>query len=70
MGLNGSILLKSLVKSQNQNIFERIKLNQNLRRIPFKLMYNMSMSRHWFSMNGGGSLSYSVKVCIKVVHGF
>ena len=53
--------------------FENFKLNRNLQRISFKMMYNMSMSRHRFSnerwevWGGGGRpetfLSYSVKVC-------
>ena len=41
-----------LIKSQNQNIFEKFKLNRNLQTIPFKMikmMYNMSMSPHRFS---------------------
>ena len=45
-----------LIKSQNQNIFEKFKLNRNLQTIPFKMIYNMSMLRHWFSNErwGGG----------------
>ena len=66
---------KLLINSQNQNIFQKFKLNRNLQRILFKLMYNMSMLRHRFSnerWGGGGGgggggwttfLSYSVKVC-------
>ena len=59
MGLNGPISRKSLVKSPNQNISEKFKLNRNLRRIPFKMMYNMSMLHHPFSnerwwVGGGG----------------
>ena len=38
-----------LIKSRNQNIFEKFKLNRNLQTIPFNMMYNMSMLRHWFS---------------------
>ena len=38
-----------LIKSRNQNIFEKFKLNRNLQTIPFNLMYNMSMLRHRFS---------------------
>ena len=38
-----------LMKSRNQNIFEKFKLNRNLQTIPFKMMYNMSMLRHRFS---------------------
>ena len=62
MGLNGPISQKLLVKSRNQNIFEKFELNQNLRRIHFKMMYNMSGG----GGGGGGwttSLSYSVKLC-------
>ena len=47
-----------LIKSRNQNIFEKIKLNWNLQTIPFKMMYNMSMLRHRFSnerWGGGGA---------------
>ena len=46
-----------LIKSRNQNIFQKFKLNRNLQRIPFKMMYNMSMLRHRFSderWGGGG----------------
>ena len=59
-----------LIKSRNRNILEKFRLNRNLQTIPFKMMYNMSMSRHRFSseQSGGGaplttSLSYSVNVC-------
>ena len=38
-----------LIKSRNKNIFEKLKLNRNLQTIPFKMMYNMPMLRHWFS---------------------
>ena len=38
-----------LIKSRNQNIFEKFKLNRNLQTIPFKMMYTMSMLRHRFS---------------------
>ena len=38
-----------LIKSRNQNIFEKFKLNRNLQTIPFNMMYNMSMLRHRFS---------------------
>ena len=63
----------------NQNICEKFELNRNLCRIPFQMMYKMSMLRHRFSdeqfvcvcvCGGGGGgalwvtfLSYSVKVC-------
>ena len=45
-----------LIKSRNQNIFEKMKLNRNLQTVPFKMMYNMSMLRHRFSNErwGGG----------------
>ena len=70
----GVISRKLLIKSRNQNIFEKFKLNRNLKRIPFKMMYNMSMLRHRFSNElwggGGGTtfLSYSVKVCTIISH--
>ena len=67
MGLKGPISQTSLVKSRNQNIFEKFQLNRNLRKISFKMMYNMSMLRHGFSnkrRGGGAVLSYFVKVCI------
>ena len=38
-----------LIKSLNQNIFEKFKLNRNLQMIPFKMMYDMSMLRYRFS---------------------
>ena len=38
--------------------FQNFQLNRNLQRIPFKIMYNMSILRHWFF------LSYSVSVYI------
>ena len=43
-----------LMKSRNQNIFEKFKPNRNLQTIPFKMMYNMSMLRHRFSNESGG----------------
>ena len=45
-----------LIKSRNQNIFEKFKPDRNLQMIPFKMMYNMSMLRHRFSNEcwGGG----------------
>ena len=45
-----------LIKSRNQNIFEKFKLNRSLHTIPFKMTYNMSMLRHRFSNEqwGGG----------------
>ena len=58
MGLNGPISRKSLVKLRNQNIFEKFNINRNLRSIPFKMMYNMSMLRRRFSDEvgeGGGA---------------
>ena len=48
-GLNGLISRKLL----NQNILKKSKLNRNLRRIYFKMMYT--------------SVSYSVKVCIAII---
>ena len=41
MGLNEHISQKSLVQSRNQNIFEKRKLNRNLWRISFQMMYNI-----------------------------
>ena len=43
-------------KTLNQNIFQKFKLNWNLQRIPFKIMYNMSMLRHWISNEWWGRL--------------
>ena len=45
-----------LIKSRNQDIFEKFKLNRNLQTIPFKMMYNMFMLGHRFSNErcGGG----------------
>ena len=78
MGLNGPISRKSFVKSRNNNIFEELKLNRNLQRIPFIMMYNMSMLRHRLSNERGGrggggegrgctSLSYSVKCVLSII---
>ena len=56
-------------KVAKSKYFQKFKLNRNLQKILFKMMYNMSMLRHWFSNErwGGGAeltfLSYSVKVC-------
>ena len=44
-----------LIKSRNQNIFEKFKLNRDLQIIPFKIMYNMFMLRHWFSNERWGA---------------
>ena len=43
-------------KVAKSNIFEKFKLDRNLQRILFKMMYNMSMLRHRFSNGrwGGG----------------
>ena len=38
-----------LIKSRDQNIFEKFKLNWNLQTILFKMIYDMSMLRHRFS---------------------
>ena len=46
LNLNGPMSRKSLVKSRNQNIFEKFTLNRNLGRIAVKTMYNMFMLRH------------------------
>ena len=60
-----------LIKSGNQNIFEKFKLNRDLQTIPLRIIYNMSMLRHRFSnerWGGGGTLiSYSIKVCTKIL---
>ena len=44
-----------LIKSRNQNIFEKFKLNRNIQTIPFKMMYNTSMLRHRFSNERWGT---------------
>ena len=53
-----------LIKSRNQNILQKFKLNRNLRTIPLKKMYSMSMLRHRFSNErwggGGGGVPFSV----------
>ena len=51
-----SFLENLLIKSRNQNMFEKFKLNWDLQTIPFRIMYNMSMLRHQFSNErcGGG----------------
>ena len=49
-GVIGESFRKNLfIKSRNQNIFEKFKLNRNLQTIPFKMMHTMSMLRHRFS---------------------
>ena len=58
-----SFLENLLIKSRNQNIFEKFKLNRNFQTMPFKMMYNMSMLRHQFSnerwgRKGGGGLNH------------
>ena len=50
---NGTISRKLPVKSQNQDIFRKFRLNQNLRRISLNLMYYLSMLRHCFSNERG-----------------
>ena len=65
--IEGVISRKLLIKSRNQNIFEKFKLNQNLQMILFNIMYNMSMLRHRFSneqWGGGHPELHSLKVCI------
>ena len=44
-----------LIKSQNQNIFEKFKLNRNFQTSPFKMMYSISMLRHRFSNERWGA---------------
>ena len=51
-----SFLENLLIKSRNQDIFEKFKLNRNLQRIPFKMMYNMSMLCRRFSNERWGGL--------------
>ena len=44
-------------KVAKSNIFQKFKINRNLQRIPFTMMYNTSMLRHRFSnepLRGGG----------------
>ena len=63
---------KLLIKSRNQIIFEKFKLNWNLQRIPFKMMYNVYVTSSvlkWMAGRGRGApwttfLSYFVKLCI------
>ena len=59
-----------LIKSRNQNIFEKFKLNRNLQTIFFNMMYNMSMLRHWFSNEqwGGGALNHLPLLFCKSVY--
>ena len=67
--LCGVISLKLLINSRHQNIFLKFNLKRNLQRIPFKMMWNMSMLRHRFSnerwVPWTTFLFYSVKVCNK-----
>ena len=65
-----------LIKSLNQNIFEKFKLNRNLQTTLINMMYNMSMLRYRFSneqWGEGAALNHlpllfckSVYCCIKV----
>ena len=59
-----------LLKSRNQNIFEKFKLNRSLQTIPFKMMYNMPMLRHRFSneWGGGGALHHRPLLFCKSVY--
>ena len=54
LGLCGVISQKLLIKSRDQNIFQKFELNRNLQRIPFKMMYNVSMLRHRINGGDGG----------------
>ena len=45
---------KSLVKLQNQSIFEKFEWNRKLRRVSCKMMYNMSSYVIGSQMNSGG----------------
>ena len=48
-------------KVAKSKYFSKLKLNRNLQRIPFKMMYNMSMLRHQFSnerLGGGEALNH------------
>ena len=60
-------------KSRDQIIFEKFKLNRNLQTILFKMMYDMSMLRHWFSNErwgggGGGTLNHLPLLFCKSVY--
>ena len=39
-------------------VFEKLKSNRNLHRIPFKMMHNMSMLRHKMNWMNGGALNH------------
>ena len=61
--------IASLIKSQNRIIFENFRMNRNLQRIFFKMMYNMYRLATGSEMNCGRGtepsmsvISYSVKV--------
>ena len=60
-----------LIKSRNQNIFKKFKLNRNLQTIPFKMVYNMSMLRYRFSnerWGGGGGGTLPLLFCKSVYY--
>ena len=64
-----------LIKSRNQTMFEKFKLNRNLQTIPFKMIHNMSMLRHRFSNErsgggggGEGALSHLPLLFSKIVY--
>ena len=61
-------------KVAKSKYFQKFKLNGNLQKIPFKMMYNMSMLRHRFSYErwggggGGGALNHLPLLFYKSVY--
>ena len=61
-GAIGGHFAKIAHKVAKSKILQKFELNRNLQRIPFKMMYNMSMLRHrlsnewwwWWGVGGGG----------------
>ena len=67
----GVIARKFAHKVEKSKYFLKIKLNRNLQTIPFNMMYNMSMLRHWFSnerWGGGGGLNHLPLLFCKSVY--
>ena len=67
----GVICKNLLMKSRNQNIFEKLRPNLNLQTITFKIMYDMSMLRHRFlnqRWGGGGGLNHLPLLFCKSVY--
>ena len=66
--------MKIAHKVAKSKYFEKFKLNRNLERIPFKMIYNMSMLRHRFSNEqwggggGGGDLNHLPLLFCKSVY--